>query len=173
MSNKMTAYEASNEELLQTPQVKSRIRLWPYQWPGVIILLLIPILALFGIFGVTTKTVTETNNGIKAFIEYPTKLRHGQNHSIRVELTNMSNRALSDLVAKFNPDYIHRFSNVSFVPEPRQAYQVEVGGLAAGESRTVLVEFTADRYGYHNGQVTVSSGGTELLTSNVKTLVFP
>lgn len=173
MAKKLDVQSATQAELFKTPDIPGRIRLWGYQWFGVFFLFLIPVLALFGVFGEGTKEMRETAQGLEAVIRYPTVARYGQSGSLQIELINRSDQAMDDLKTVFTADYIHQFSDVSFVPESIRTYEVHVGTLAPGRSRFVLVQMKANQYGRHDGEVRVLNSTSDLMSVPVRTVVFP
>lgn len=169
----MDAYGATKDKLFQTPKITTKIRLWRYQWFGVSFLFIIPILALFGVFGTSSKKITRFEGGVEAIVTYPTTVRYGQSNTLQIELINRSGDQIDGLTTRFNANYINRFSEVSFVPEIQKSYEVDVRNLSPGKSRFILVQLKAKDYGRHNGEVVISKAGLNLFRINLNTMVFP
>jgi hypothetical protein len=84
----MSEIEARCRELLEPPERKPRVRVWSYQWFGLPVLVLIPILSLFDVFGGTSRTKLESSGRLEASVEHPSNIRYGQDQILRIEVRN-------------------------------------------------------------------------------------
>jgi hypothetical protein len=160
----------------EPPEVKRAINLYPYQWIGIPLMLLIPILAVFGVFGDRYNRVTQTGNGLEIEINYGTHLRYKTLNPLEISVRNMGGETLERLVVSIDRDYIENFTNVQFKPDVARLndkfYEVEFENMPAGDTRVVTVELQGERPGQHSGTITASTGGGAVQTS-IETFVFP
>lgn len=167
----MKAYEASQEEVLQSPELPKRLRVWRYQAFTTPVLFLIPILALFHVFGEKIETVEVEAAAVSVTAEFPRILRHGLSSAVELEVKNTSSSA-QDLTVKFDSHYLRNFSDLQFMPATDQKLQVQLEGLQPGETRSVVLEFKGSKYGEHKGDIQITAQQT-LPTIHLKTFTFP
>lgn len=164
---------AQNRELLTPPKFKPRVRFWKHQLIGVVLLGMIPLLALLGIFGESTELKTFSIKEMQVAINSPTLLRHGQNNSIEIGMKNTSDREINKVDIYFSPDYIEAFSEVEFLPELSEPYQVTIAGISPGEEKKVLVQIRANDFGRQIGNLEFRSEGNEVRSITLDTMVYP
>lgn len=144
---------------------------------GIALLIVIPVLALLGIFGPGTYTITETVPGLEMQVEYPSRFRYKTISSLEVSLKNTSDHSLPLLTVAFDHTYISRFSEVQFTPSPESVtgtdYRVRVDNILPGEVRRVSVSLQAERYGRHQGNVRTLVNNNSGIRLPVSTFVFP
>ena len=164
----------------QPPEIEKQWTFSTLQKLGVPLLILIPLLALSGLFGESFATTTETGNTFAVEITYPSRYRYNMLSPLTVSIENRSDQVVPTVTVSFGQDYISQFSNVSFTPEPDEvtgeAYYVRFDDLQPGEVRLVQVELQADRYWRHNGSVAVAPGDADDapdVVIEVSTLVYP
>jgi hypothetical protein len=168
-NSKETGEDAAPE---RAPQIDAKIELSWKQRLGFPILLAIPILALFGIFGETEARTHLTTGPLDVRVTYPTRFRYRQVHALRVTVRNVSANVLDTVSVAFDTAYISRFSGVRFDPATRVAYTVDLTNVKPSESRLVSVELWGQDYGNHRGSV-VARSGSDSAIAHLKTLVFP
>lgn len=161
----------------QAPEIQRKIQVSRTQLIGVPLLMLLPILALFGVFGDSLNTAAESSPVVELTVEYPTRTRYLAPQTLEVAVRNTSAEALDSVTVSFDRSYIDAFEDVTFTPEVSeigdQVYEVQVDELPAGETRRITVDFKPRSYGTQRGTVTVSStdpGGPQVA---VTTFVFP
>ena len=161
----------------KAPDIQSRFKLYNYQKIGIPILLLIPVLALFGLFGVGTEQVQAQNNALAVTVEYPTRLRYKVLDTIDVQVTNQTDAVLESVVVQFERDYINQFSESTFTPDVSQIteryYEVELQAIPAGESRHINITVESEQVGYHRGEIVVQVPSNDSLQFHLSTLAFP
>lgn len=140
-------------------------------------MLLVPVLALLGIFGASKESVRASSSQLELQVEYPTRFRYKMIATIAVSLFNASPQALDIVQVRFDQSYISHFSTVTFTPSvtyiTHEFYIVEVTDLQPGETRLVSVDIQAEDYGRHRGHITAlpENGGEALVA--LDTFTFP
>ena len=156
----------------QPPPMDRGLRLPWSQWLGVSIIAAIPVLAIFGVFGERWQTSETEGAGLRARVEYPTRLRSMSRKSMTVEIENRSSTSLDTVEVVFDPAYMGRFSSPAFIPPPRDAYTVSLLGLRPAETRMVHVDVQGESIGRHDGRIVVRSRGDSIALA-LGTTVFP
>lgn len=144
---------------------------------GIPLMMLIPILALFGVFGETVHEVTESGRELEMHVRFPARFRYKMIDSITVSVRNASNQPIKSIHITFDRAYIESFSTVTFIPSVKQVtetvYIVELTDLRPGEVQVVSLSVQAEKYGNHQGVITVKPDGKEGLQARLTTLTFP
>ena len=136
-------------------------------------LLLIPVLAFFDIFGETSATIRLEDDALSVEIRYPTKFRYKQINEIQVAVVNRSNAPIDTVTVAFDPSYISDFSTVQFTPSVEKAFQVPLTDVEPGETRLVEVELQAEQHGRHSGRVIIATADADSLEATLSTFTFP
>jgi hypothetical protein len=161
----------------QPPPFPRKIQLHRVQLIGMPLLMLIPLLALFGVFGETFATVEEANATLAVEVTYATRYRYKLANPLEVSVHNRSADRLSVVEVRLTKAYIDQFSGVSFTPQPEaitdEFYIIELHDLAPTETRVVSVTLQGEEYWRHTGRVVVSTTGTQPVTLPLVTWIFP
>jgi hypothetical protein len=140
-------------------------------------MLMIPILALFGVFGETVDEATESSRELEMHVRFPTRFRYKMIDTITVSVRNASNQPITSVHITFDRAYIESFSTVTFIPSVKQVtetvYIVELTDLRPGEVQVVSLSVQAEKYGNHQGVITVKPDGEDGLQARLTTLTFP
>jgi hypothetical protein len=140
-------------------------------------MMLIPILALFGIFGETVHQVTASSPNLEMHIKFPARFRYKMIDSITVLLHNTSGQPLTSVVVTFDRGYIQGFSTVTFTPSVKHVtedvYLLELSDLQPGETRVISVSIQAEHYGSHRGTITAKPENGDAIQTSIYTLTFP
>ena len=158
---------------LEPPPVERRFALYRRQLPGLILLLLIPVLAIAGVFGESHAEAQARAGDLTLRVRHPSRLRFEQISTLDVVVANHGAARIDTLVVTIDTAYLSRFSGVTLTPSATAPFEVELTGVAPGESRRVHVEMDAMRIGRHRGDVRVSAGGADTATLGIATIVFP
>jgi hypothetical protein len=163
----------------QPPEIDRRLRFQRVQAIGVPILLLLPTLALLGVFD-GTGTKSAEGSGLRVTVEYPARVRYRSREPLTVSVENTGGRALAEATVRFDRDFLRAFSGVSLMPEPeavtREHFVVTLRDIRPGEARRVSGELEAEAYGRHRGAVEVvpgEDGGGEAVRIPVETITYP
>jgi hypothetical protein len=159
------------------PEITPKLMLHSHQKIGIPLLLLIPILALLGLFGVNTNELQAEAEDVAITVRYPTRFRYRQINTIEVSIANNTDDSLQPITAYFDREYIDHFANAEFTPQvshiTEEAYVVLLEEIPAGETYYINVEIEAHDVGYHRGEIRVESATTQSTQVQVETLVFP
>lgn len=173
----MAKKKQQNAEPPQPPSIERKFKLYLTQMIGIPLLILVPVLALLGMFGETEDKVTISNPQLEMQVDYPTRFRYKMIDSVTVSLSNSSAEPISTVEIGFDRSYVEGFSTVTFTPAAHQitdtAYVVEVADLQPGETRIISVEIQAEKYGRHQGAITATAENAEALRVVIKTFTFP
>jgi hypothetical protein len=156
----------------EPPHSARRIALTRKQWLGLPLIMLVPILTLFGVFGEHHSEIQLRTRSISAFVRYPDRFRYRQIQRLDIALRNTSTRTIDTLRVSFDTAYISRFSSVRIVPSPSSAFVVDLLGVAPGETRLITGELWGEQYGLHRGRIVASSGSDSAMVE-ISTFVFP
>ncbi|MGH7470405.1 MAG: hypothetical protein ACRENP_20875 [Longimicrobiales bacterium] len=166
--------DAQEPEQPRAPPMRRPVRLYPYQWLTLPLLIAIPIAALTGVLGERRELRHVSGSGLDVRSEVPLVMRYGQLQPLRLWITNRSTDPLDSLVLDFDSAYIARFVRVRFVPANVQPFVVSLGRLAPGATVEVLVELEAARYGRHRGTLRIMQSGRQpRLAIPVHTWILP
>lgn len=161
----------------QPPEVDKKFQVHTYQWIGIPLMLLIPILALVGLFGESVDSVRTSSQQLEMSVEYPTRFRFKMIDEVTVTLSNVSGQTLPSVLVNFDREYIDAFSTVTFTPAVKSItgsnYIVEVSDLQPGETRVISATVQAENYGMHRGTIGLGPEEAQDLEVSVATFTFP
>lgn len=161
----------------QPPTFDRNFQLHKTQLIGIPVMLLIPILALLGMFGETDHEQTIANPRLEMQVTYPTRLRYKMIDAVAISLTNTSAQTIPTLQIEIDRSYVEGFSEVTFTPAIDQitgtVYIMELTDLQPGDTRVVSFAIQAEKYGKHQGAITVTPESEEALRVLIETLTFP
>src|SRR5690554_5420584 len=95
----------------QPPQMERKIQLYPYQWIGVPLLFLLPVLALVGAFGGRSSTVSAANEAVQLQVEYPARTRYRMIEPLIIGTTNLTGQGSITMTVTISRAYIEQFSS--------------------------------------------------------------
>lgn len=157
----------------RAPDIQRKIRFYRWQWIALPAIMLVPVLALFGVFGVSRDTARASTAELLIEISYPSRFRYKQIDRIHAFVTNRSQRQLDTVTVAFDSAYIARFSTVKFTPSALRAYEVELTDVHPGERRLISVELQGEEYWRHQGEISATSGSADTARVRIDTIVFP
>lgn len=161
----------------QPPPFQRKLQIAPLQMVVIPLLLLIPLLALFGLFGENHASAQGNNQELNVRVDYVSRYRYKMINTMMVEVTNQSGQSPITITVAFDRSYIDGFSEVTFTPSTEtitaEAYEVELTEVAAGETRVVEVEMRGEHYWTHKGLVSASGADGEPVEIAVRTTVLP
>lgn len=154
------------------PPVPRALRLTTLQRIGLPILFVIPILALFGVFGEHFTTAHADGAGLAIAMRYPDRAHYRQPVSVRLSMRNVTPQPLDTISVTLDTAFMRAFSDVSISAPLNGAYVARITNIAPGETRAISAMVSGERYGRHAGVITVTGPyGTARLP--VATFVFP
>jgi hypothetical protein len=157
----------------RAPQIERRFRLGRLQWIGIPLLMLIPFLALVGVFEESRDTVVVSSPEIEMGVRYAERQRYTMLNEVLVVVRNTSRQSIDTLTVGFDPDYLKGFSGLTFTPSAGKAFEVDLLEVRPGKTRRVWAEMQARRYGWHRGQVFATAGGADSASAVLSTFIFP
>jgi hypothetical protein len=161
----------------QAPEIERRILLTRLQAIGLPILLLVPLLALAGVFGLSRGQRSAQGNGLSIDVEYPSRARVRASDSLAVTVRNELDQAVDGVAVRIDREYVDSFAQVDFAPSvsslSEASYSVDLGRLPAGATRAVTVRLSPRDQWLRQGFVSVSGDGIEESTVEFATFVFP
>lgn len=156
----------------ELPKLRRRLSFGLMQSVGLAVLLLIPILALFRLFGQGEAFVTGQSGQLKITAEYSERLRHGSADVLVAQVTNSGANAMDTVTVIFDSTYMSRLSEPRFTPPVARAFELDLIDIGPGETRRIELDFYAEENWSHEGDIlAVHAGDTARVT--VKTFVFP
>lgn len=169
--------QKATQEPPQLPDFKRSFRLYPYQWIGLPLLVLLPVLAVFGAFGGTTETVTNEGSGVTMEVEYPPRTRYEVLAKVDVSVTNTSDSPMQTLTVSFERDYVDAFSDTVFLPTITRVtdttFEIDLDDVQPGETRSIDVEMNGAKAGMFTGSIHASAGDAASAQVLVSTMIFP
>ena len=154
------------------PEIRRRLAFTRKQLVGLPLLVAIPILSLFGVFGETLADVHAASRSVTIDVRYPTRLRYRQVQPLDIVVRNTSRQLIDTIEVSLDTAYVSRFSGVRIEPVPRIAFVVAMTDVRPGESRLIAAELGAERYWLHRGHIRAATR-TDTATVTVRTVVFP
>jgi hypothetical protein len=169
--------EAEDEQLITGPDIQPEFKLYPHQMIGIPILLLIPILAVLGLFGIRTEQIEAENDHLAVKVDYPTRFRYKQTNTIEIAITNRTQSNWDTVIVQFDRSYIDQFSEVAFTPQVSRIrddfYEVNLTNIAANDTQYVHVAIQSQQAGKHEGRLIVEPSVGDSLELNLRTWAFP
>lgn len=153
------------------PRTPRRVRLYAFQWFGIALLAVMPLLAALGQLGETWDEATMSGEVLAVSVRWPTRFRYKQLNSITVQVQNVGAATRDTVTVSLDTALANRFSTVRAIPAFARAYEAELTDLRPGESRLVVMELQAEEYGRHAGALTIASG--ESLRMPLSIRIFP
>jgi hypothetical protein len=155
------------------PSVRRRVLVSRVQAIGVPFLLLLPVLALFGVFDTVRAERVVWAGDLSVVVRWPSRIRETQSEQAEVELRNAGEGTVSARVA-FEGPWLDAFRDVRIDPGAHEARTVALEDIAPGETRRVRVQLRAEKPGRHTGMVHVlREPGDRVAAVPVATLVLP
>lgn len=154
------------------PALPRRLRFTTVQRAGLPVLFVIPVLALFGVFGERFGDVRGDAPGVSVAIHYPTTVHYRQPLALSIRVTNTSDRTADSVTVSLDPRFMKAFTGVTFSAPLSGPYAVRLQQLRPGETRTISGQVEGDRYWRSSGDVSVE-GPEGRVTLPVSTFVFP
>src|ERR1051326_6345693 len=119
------------------PQTRRRIAFTGKQRIGIPILTLIPLLALFGVFGERSATVEGRPASLAISVRYPVRFRYRQPEPLEIAVRNVSPRVIDTILVWLDTAYLTRFADVRITPGPKAPVLGHFAGGKPGGKRTV------------------------------------
>lgn len=155
------------------PSHHRRLSLSRAQRFGLPVLMLIPLLALAGVFGERDTSVQRTRGTLLVAVRSPARLRYRQRMTLALSVSNRGTGPLADVRVRFDSAYLGRFSGVVIVPQASADGSVWLGTLMPSSSAGVSVTLEGERAGRARGGVTAVDARGDTVRLPLATFVFP
>jgi hypothetical protein len=155
------------------PEVRRRVMLHGAQWIGIPLLMLVPVLALLGVFGESRRHAEAGSDVLRVEVDYPQRHRTGLRSDIVVRLRNVSSAPLDGVSVAFDPAYFSDAFNVLFNPPASAPHEVALPVLEPGAEDEVRVEFEAEHRWWRRGWIRVTRDGRAVAELRIGTFVLP
>jgi hypothetical protein len=169
----MPRTKSKPRSLPEAPEIDRRIAIPPFRAAALAVIVLVPALAILGVFGERATTGAAASGAIAVQIEFPSRARYRTLEVITATVANRSNGDIDTVTVRIDTAYALRFSAVTFTPPATEAYGVKLTSLGPGESRLVVIELRGERYGHHRGALHVESTSGDTVAVAVHTWTFP
>lgn len=156
----------------QPPEIRRRIRLNRRQVLGLLVLAAISAFAVFGLFEAWTTEVARSD-AFQVRVRYAKRYRYKEMNPLDVYVTNTSSQVIDTVTVVFESAFVLWFASVSFTPSPAEAFEIELAGLRPDETRLVRAELESERYGRHDGEISVSDGAADTVRVRLSTVILP
>lgn len=160
----------------QPPPFQRKLQIAPLQLIGVSLLALLPILALFSVFGESINVKSASNPEISMQVQYVTRYRYRMQDAMTITVTNESPQP-STITVSIDRDYLNHFSDVTLVPDVDRvsvdAYEIDIPAVKSNETRLVTVQMQGEHYWTKTGVVSATLAGGQPVTVEVSTTIFP
>lgn len=153
------------------PEIPRQAKLYPYQWIGLAVIALVPIIAGIGLFGESWKQLRAASGALDVAVSYPDRLRYWQVNQIEVQVRNLSAAPLDSVRVSIDSAFGMRFATLASQPAFEEAFQLAIPRIPPHQTRPVVIEIRADRYGRHSGTLTIAAADTVRVPLSI--LVFP
>lgn len=169
-------------ELPSPPKIDRRIQFHPPMIAGLIVVGLLPVLGLFGVFGIGRLTAEASGELVSFRVDYPRVQRLKVRQPLRLFVTNESDSTLPTVELLVSSSYVLSFADVAFTPGPTEVseddYVFTVADLAPGETGVIAGEMQALDYWNQPGTAgwrVLDSEGNQLGSGRVEfsTMVWP
>jgi len=161
----------------QPPPFQRRIRISGLQTMGVGLLVLLPLAALTGLVTPETHESRASAGPLELTVRYPARMYYSTFEALELGLKNTGSHALSSARVQLPTDYLSNFDNVLIRPHVQHLSearaQIDLGELAPGQTRKLVVEVRASDYGRHDGRISAAAGDAASVALEVSTLVLP
>lgn len=131
----------------EPPDIERRLSFHPLQLFGVPLLMLIPILALLGVFGDGHSEAQIAGQRVELRVVYPERMRYKAVRIIGVSVRNTSAEPISGARLVLNREYFSHFTRVAFTPAQDAvdagAFYFDLPDLLPGDAALVEVEIEA------------------------------
>lgn len=169
--------QAPEQQPPQPPDLPKKLEFTRSQIIGIPLLLLIPLLALFGVFGSSSTEAESTGHDLRVAVIYPSRFRYQQGNTLEIYVQNLSAGAMPTVTVSIDAAYLLAFSEVNLTPSVDEvtadAYRFYLQNMAPQETRLISVAVKADQYWQQRGQVAVQAMAGEPLHVELSTFVFP
>ncbi|HEY0947783.1 MAG TPA: hypothetical protein VGD81_21040 [Opitutaceae bacterium] len=157
------------------PPFDRRISIPPGHATGLLLLALLPLLAVFGVFGGDDRTVEKSGDGVALGVTYAPRMRFGYPVKLQIHVGSVDDRPLSGAEVHVSTSFLERFDRVSSMPEPkRMSREACEFAVDDGQREAVIaIDLEPERYGFATGTVSVVAQGGVAVELPIRSFVLP
>lgn len=159
------------------PDFQRRVNFDAAERIGVPLLLLLPLLALAGVFDQQVRSLHSRQGELSLHISYPAISRLHLQGALAIDVHNHGSQPLNDVQISVEQRYLRHFDQLSFLPGELQLdgqlYRARLKPLAPGQSRRLLLALRPQRAGLHEGHVFVQRSGSPLQANRLRSFIYP
>lgn len=159
------------------PAMRRRLAFGVPQLVGIPLLLALPVLALFRVFGAESAEATVSAPGLEATISYPERFRYKTREPLEIDVRNTGSEVLPRVTVTVDRVWLSAFSEVGFTPQAERiderGYVLELRDIPPGGHRIVVGSVQGERYGRHEGTVAIAADPGSRVEARLSTVVFP
>jgi hypothetical protein len=149
----------------------------PLPWVGLGVILLVPLLAVAGVFGPTQKSITAQDAGLRLEVSYPARMRYLTINELRIKIQNTTAVAAPLITVVVDRQFLENFAELALEPSADQitaeGYVIELREVPAQAERHILISFRARGHFGHSGWVRAIAEDQPALTVPMSVFVFP
>lgn len=173
---KQVETSAKPPKLPEPRPIRRRVKLYRYQVWGMGLLLVLPALALAGLFQSESTQISKKGE-VSLNVSYHRILRDRTDKPLLIRAINDTGKEIEKLTLSLNRDYVSEFDEMDFNPEPAhltsEKVVFEFDKVAPEDSREVTFDFQADKPGVKKGHVEADSGSGAKSSLEFSTFVLP
>jgi hypothetical protein len=161
----------------QPPEFKPRLQFYPFQYAGMALIFLLPILALLNVFSSHTDTTSASGNNLRLEVTYPSRILHDLHTQVEIRVENTADQPLSDVVLRIEKSYGEMIGGDSISPSvtsiTEDFYEVALPDFSPGESQLVTISGYSDGARLYTGTIEARVSGASDVSLHVESIVFP
>lgn len=157
----------------RAPDIERRFRVHAYQWIGLPLLVLIPVLAALGVFGPSRAVERTVIGGALIEIDYPTIAWYGRNDALHITVRAIEEAAVgTSFTIRITGGYLGAFHEVRFTPDPHELRNILVVP-EPDRTNTLTIDGRPHRYGRTRGAIELRPEGGWPVLVQLSTLILP
>ncbi len=173
----MKSAEAEPPKPPEPPPFERRVQISGVQLVGIGLLSLLPLAALTGLLGTKEEEARASAGALELSVRYPARTHHSVSEAVELAVKNTGTQPLAGAGLRLGDGYLSHFEDARFTPAVQRlgedGAELELGELAPGETRRLVVELRARHFGTHDGRISAVAEGAEPVVLEVSTLVLP
>ncbi|WP_437476830.1 hypothetical protein WME75_27100 [Sorangium sp. So ce1014] len=152
------------------PAMRRRLELSPKHAIGAFALACVAASALF-MHALETREATAP--GLALRVAYPERMRFRDSERLTIDVTRTADAPCRAAALTIDEAYLDSFEERRATPAEATLGRFELGGLAPGEQRRIVLELRGERSWFTSGNVTLSCDGERGAQVPLRTFIFP
>ncbi|MBX3062430.1 MAG: hypothetical protein KF726_05610 [Anaerolineae bacterium] len=161
----------------QPVPIKRHFELYPIQMIGIPIMLLVVLLACFGVLTSAQTEVVAASSTFRVKLTYPERTRYGSEADFVVAVENLTEQPLALVTVRIDSSYVDAFEIRHIAP---QQLQFSAGGLELlfadippSETRMIQLELQGEYIGDVSSTISAFSSDSGSAQTTIHTLILP